>query len=384
MATRTIGIIMEGATSRIATQMHLLRTLIPIRKEGGLPLKNGDRLMPEPILVGRNAEKLKAHAESLGGFATSTDVAAYLADPRYEIYFDASFTGGRVARTRRAIAAGKHIYLEKPMAGSLEEALDLARSAHKAGLKTSIVQDKLGLPGLAKMVTLKQQGYFGRILSARLDFGWWVFDGFTQTAQRPSWNYKKAEGGGLVLDMFPHWRYITETLLGPITAVSARIATRLEKRVDEQGNTYDVDVEDEVFAHFEHAGGILAQVASSWATRIRRDDMLTVQIDGTDGSAVATMHQCFVQPAGATPRPHFDVDNKQAMDFDATWLEVPEVWPVKNGYRQGWESFLRHICEGTPHASPLLAGARHVQLAEACYRSHKERRWIDLPELTLD
>jgi predicted dehydrogenase len=339
--------------------------------------------MPEPVLVGRNAEKLAAHAESLGGFKWSTDVAQCLADPGNEIYFDASVTAGRVARARRALDAGKHIFLEKPAAGSLEEAMALARDAKAEGLQTGVVQDKLGLPGLAKMVKLKEQGYFGRLLSARLDFGWWVFDGEIHTAQRPSWNYKKAEGGGLVLDMFPHWRYITESLVGPIRAVSARISTRLDKRIDEAGKPYDVDVEDEVFATFEHDGGVLTNVTSSWATRIRRDDMMTLQIDGKDGSAICGLHRCFIQPASATPRPHFDVDRPQSMDFDSTWLEVPEVWPVKNGYRQGWEHFLRAIVEGAENPTPLLAGARHVQLAEACYQSSRERRWVDLEELVV-
>ncbi len=381
MATRTLGIIMDGATSRIATQMHLLRTLLPIRKEGGLPLANGDRLMPEPLLLGRNAQRLAALGQELGGLQWSTDTAACLADAAYPIYFDASFTGGRVPRARAAIAAGKHVYLEKPIATSCSEALDLARAASRAGVKNAVVQDKLGLPGFAKLLKLEQSGYFGQILSARLDFGWWVFDGATHAAQRPSWNYKKAEGGGLVSDMFPHWRYITEALMGPITSVSARIATRTPKRIDEAGRAYDVDVEDEVFAHFEHAGGALTQVASSWATRVRGDDMLTMRIDGTHGSAVAGMHRCWIQPMAATPKPHFDIDKPRTHDLDDDWLEVPDIAPAHNGYRQGWDMFLRHVVDNTPITVTLLAGAKHLQLADACHQSHRERRWVDLEEL---
>jgi len=383
MATRTIGIIMEGATARIAREMHLTRTLLPIRREGGLPLANGDRLMPEPLLLGRNAEKLAAQAAEMGGLKWSTDTAACLADKAYPIFFDSSFTGGRVPRAKAAIAAGKHIYLEKPIAPSFEAALELARAASKAGLKHGVVQDKLGLPGFDKLVKLKQQGFFGRILSARLDFGWWIFDGIQLTAQRPSWNYKKAEGGGLVSDMFPHWRYITEGLMGPITSVSARVATRLDKRVDEDGKPYDVDVEDEVFADFEHAGGAITRVTSSWATRVRGDDMITMRIDGTDGSATAGLHRCYMQPASATPRPLFDIDKPRTYDLDDAWLEVPQVWAVPNGYRQGWEMFLRHVVEDKPTTAPLLQGAKHLQLADACLQSAKERRWVDLPELKL-
>ncbi len=381
MATRTIGIIMEGATSRIAREMHLTRTLLPIRKEGGLPLSNGDRLMPEPVLLGRNAEKLAAQSAEMGGLKWSTDTGACLADKANTIYFDASLTGGRVSRAKAAISAGKHIYLEKPIASSAADALDLARTAVKAGLKNGVVQDKLGLPGFNKILKLKESGFFGTILSARLDFGWWIFDGITHTAQRPSWNYKKAEGGGLVSDMFPHWRYITETLMGPITSVSARVATRQGKRIDEQGKPYDVDVEDEVFADFEHRGGAITRVTSSWATRVRGDDMITVRIDGTAGSATAGLHRCFIQPAGATPRPLFDVDKPRDYSLNDAWLELPQVWPVPNGYRQGWEMFLRHVVEDKPTTAPLLQGAKHLQLADACLQSAKERRWVDLEEL---
>lgn len=381
MAIRTIGIIMDGATSRIATQMHLTRTLIPIRKEGGLPLANGDRLMPEPTLLGRSPDKLAALAAELGGLKWSTDAEACLADKANAIYFDASFTGGRIPRARRAIAAGKHVYLEKPIANSAADALDLARAAHKAGVANGVVQDKLGLPGFSKLMKLKQAGFFGEIYSARLNFGWWVFDGQVHTSQRPSWNYKKSGGGGLVSDMFPHWRYITEALLGPIKAVSAHVAIRQKRRIDEDGKAYDVDVEDEVFAQFEHAGGVLAQVSSSWATRIRGDDMLTMQIDGSGGSAVAGLHHCYIMPAAATSKPHFDIDKPRTYSLNDDWMEVPEVWPGKNGYRQGWEMFLHHIAEGTPNTTTLLAGAKHLQLADACLQSHKERRWVELEEL---
>ena len=382
MATRSIRILMDGVTGRLGQNQHLIRSLLAIRNEGGLLLKNGDRLVPEPVLLGRNADKLAALASAHGGLQWSTDVEASLADPAVEIYFDVAVTAGRVERAKRAIAAGKHIYLEKPIAGSVEDALELHRGAGAAGVKHGGVQDKVFLPGFHKLRKVRDAGLFGKILSVRLEFGWWVFDGDLYPSQRSSWNYKKREGGGLILDMFPHWRYILEGIVGNIEAVSCRKTTQIPQRRDERGEAYDVDVEDEVFATFQIEGGILAQINSSWASRVKRDDMLTVQIDGTQGSAVTTLHRCFIQPLASTPKPPWNVDVLQATDFDAHWQEVPDVDVYKNSYRCGWELFLRHVVESTPFPSPLLAGAKGVQLAEACYRSDAERRWMDLPTLS--
>lgn len=382
MASHTIKIVIDGATGRLGTTQHL-KALLAIRAEGGLPLKNGDRLMPEPVLLGRNAEKLAALAAASGGVAWSTDRDSCLADQTVDIYFDAAATGGRPERLAAAIAAGKHVYTEKPLAGTVEEALALARQAKAAGVKHGIVQDKLFLPGLKKLRKLYDSGYFGRVLSVRLDFGWWVFDGGYQTAQRPSWNYKRATGGGLILDMFAHWRYIFDRLLGPIEAVSCREMTAQPRRIDETGEAYDVDVEDHAFAIFELAGGAIAQVSSSWASRVKRDDLLQIQVDGTQGSAVCGLHRCFIQPLAATPRPFFDAERPQTAVFDDEWQEMPTLDPFKNSYREGWELFLRHIAEDGPFPSPLIEGAKGVQLAEACHQSHRERRWITLNKLNV-
>jgi predicted dehydrogenase len=382
MPTRTIGIVIDGATGRLGTTQHL-KALLAIRSEGGLALGNGDRLLPVPVLLGRNPERLAALAERSGGLRWSTDRDAALADPAVEIYFDAGATGGRPERACAAFAAGKHVYLEKPVAQTLDDALSLARAAERAGKKGGVVQDKLFLPGLKKLRRLYDAKFFGRVLSVRLEFGWWVFDGELTPAQRPSWNYRKDGGGGLVLDMFAHWRYIFDRLLGPITAVSCRHMTALPQRRDEAGRLYDVDVEDHAFAIFELEGGAVAQIGSSWANRVKRDDLLQIQVDGTLGSAVAGLHRCFIQPAVATPRPFFSPEQPQAMVFDEQWQELPELEPFENGYRAGWELFLRHVAEDAPFPAPLLEGARSVQLAEACYQSHRERRWVDLPSLTL-
>ncbi|MBA4789006.1 MAG: Gfo/Idh/MocA family oxidoreductase [Rhizobiales bacterium] len=383
MATRTIRIAMNGVTGRLGQNQHLVNSILAIRKDGGLPLAGGDRLMPEPILLGRNAEKVEALARAHGVADWSTDTAAILADPSVDIYFDVAATAGRVPRAMEAIAAGKAIYLEKPIADALEDALTLARAADAAGVKNGVVQDKVFLPGFAKLKKLKQAGFFGQVLSVKLDFGWWIFDGEMHPAQRSSWNYRKAEGGGLILDMFPHWRYMIDGLVAPISAVTCRHSTVTPRRRDEAGRPYDVDVEDEVAATFELEGGVLAQVTSSWATRVRADDMLTLKVDGTKGSALATLHRCFIQPDVATPKPLWNVQQRIDRDFAADWQEVPDVDPFKNSYRCGWELFLRHVVEGTPFPSPLIEGAKGLQLVDACYASNRERRWVDLAPLSL-
>jgi len=382
MALRTIRIAMEGVTGRLGTNQHLIRSLLAIRQEGGLPLQNGDRLMPEPVLLGRNPDKLAALAEAHGGLAWSDDAPKTLADKTIDIYFDVAATGGRLERALRAVAAGKHIYLEKPVADSSAEAMQIVRAAKAKGVKAAAVQDKVYLPGFHKLRKVRDSGFFGRILSARLESGWWVFDGELYPSQRSSWNYRKKDGGGLVLDMYPHWRYLTASLMGPIKAVSCRKLTQQKKRWDEAGKPFDVDVEDEVFATFEFESGAMAQVTTSWASRVKRDDLIQIQIDGTHGSAVAGGHKCFVQSLAATPRPAWNVEVPQAMDFDTQWQEVPEHEPFKNSYRHGWEQYLRHVAEDAPLRSTLLEGARDVQLTEACYQSDRERRWIDIAPLS--
>ena len=382
MTTHTIGIVIEGATGRLGSTQHL-RSLMTIRSEGGLPLGNGDCLVPEPVLLGRDPAKLTALAATQGGLKWSTDRETCLADRSLAIYFDASATGGRAQRAAEALAAGKDVYVEKPLAETLADALDLARRAERAGLKNGVVQDKLFLPGLVKLRKLYEAQFFGGVLSVQLDFGWWVFDGELWPAQRPSWNYRKATGGGLILDMFAHWRYIFDRLLGEIRAVSCGHLTAVPERRDERGKPYAVDVEDTAFAMFELAGGVLAQVSSSWASRVKRDDLLQIQVDGTLGSAVYGLHRCFVQPLVATPKPFFDPERPQPVIFDQQWQEMPDLEPVRNGYRAGWELFLRHVVEDAPFPSPFLEGTKSLQLAEACYQSHRERRWIDLPKLEL-
>ena len=380
MTETRVGIIVNGATSGLARHQHL-RALLAIRAEGGLQLPKGERIVPDLVLVGRNPDALRPLAEACGGARWTTDLDAALESERDTVFFDVAATGTRFESVRRAIATGKHVYCEKPIASTLAQALELVQTAAQAGIKHGTVQDKLFLPGFRKLRQVREADFFGRILEARIEFGRWIFDGEAQPVQRPSWNYRKRDGGGLVLDMFPHWRYLVEHLVGEISAVSCTCRTHVAHRRDEAGIIYDVDVEDAAFAHLELTGGILASVNSSWCTRIRRDDIITIQIDGTRGSAFATPHECLIQADVNTPKPVLTVDAPQPMRFLDQWLAVPDNDPPMNGYRVGWELFLHHVVSGAPFAFTFLEGAKGVQLAELAYQSDKDRRWIAVPKL---
>ncbi len=378
---RCLGIIMNGVTGRMGMNQHLVRSILAIRDQGGVALKNGRRVMPDPILVGRNADRLKALAEAHGIARWTTDLEAALANADDTVFFDAATTAARARLLKRAIAAGKHVYCEKPVAESLADALDLLRAATKAGVKHGVVQDKLFLPGLRKLRMLIDSGFFGRILSVRGEFGYWVFEGDWQPAQRPSWNYRKADGGGIILDMLCHWRYVLDNLFGDVQSVSCLGATHIPKRWDEAGKAYKADADDAAYATFELAGGIIAHMNSSWSTRVRRDDLLTLQVDGTLGSAVAGLRDCVTQARVNTPKPVWNPDLPQPIDFYGTWQPVPDNVAYDNGFKLQWEAFIRHVCDNAPFRWNLLEGAKGVQLAELGLQSWRERRWIDVPEL---
>ena len=382
MGERRLGIIMNGVTGRMGTNQHLIRSILAIRAQGGTVLADDTRIMPDPILVGRNDEKLASLAREHGVARFTSDLDRALADDADTVYFDAATTNLRKPNLERAIAAGKHIYCEKPTAENLDDALALYRLARDAGIKHGVVQDKLFLPGLVKLKLLIDGGFFGRILSVKGDFGYWVFEGDWQAAQRPSWNYRKADGGGIILDMLCHWRYVLDGLFGPVRSVSCLGANLIKERWDENGARYTADSDDAAFATFQLEGGIVAQINSSWATRVRRDDLVTFQVDGTHGSAVAGLTRCFTQPRVNTPKPVWNPDERQKIDFFAQWQEVPDNQTYENGFKAQWEMFIRHLCEDAPFRWDLLAGARGVQLAELGMKSWEERRWIDVPELT--
>lgn len=381
MTTRRIGIIMNGVTGRMGANQHLLRSIGAIRGDGGITLPDGSAIVPSPILVGRNPAKLEALAVSAGGVPWTTDLETALADPDYEVYFDAQTTDRRAAAVRRAIAAGKHVYCEKPSAATLADAIDLYRLARDAGVRHGVVQDKLWLPGLVALRRLRASGFFGRILSIRGEFGYWVFEGDTVPAQRPSWNYRAEDGGGIIADMFAHWRYVLDEVFGHVTAVSCLGATHVGQRWDEAGRPYACTADDAAYATFELEGGVVAQFNSSWCVRVRRDDLLTIQVDGTKGSAVAGLRNCWVQPAAATPRPVWNPDVAAPGDYRADWRLLPEVESLGNAFRVQWELFLRHVsCDG-PFPWDLLAGARGVQLAELGRESWRTKRWVAVPPL---
>jgi len=380
MTTRRIGIIMNGVTGRMGTNQHLIRSVLAIRDQGGLPLPGGDHLMPDPILVGRSPHKLRALAAEHGIDRWSTDLAACLADPADEIYFDAQATTRRAAALRAAILAGKHVYCEKPTATSATEAFELAALAHRSGVKNGVVQDKLFLPGLLKLKRVIDSGFVGRILSVRGEFGYWVFEGDWQPAQRPSWNYRVEDGGGIIVDMLCHWQYILANLFGAARAVSCLGAIHIPERVDEHGERYRATADDAAYATFELHGGIVAQFNSSWCVRVYRDDLLTLQVDGTHGSAVAGLCECRVQSRVNTHRAIWNPDLPNAVSYREQWMDVPDNGAFDNAFKVQWERFLRHVVCDEPFPWDLRAGAQGVLLGELGLQSWRERRWIEVPD----
>ncbi len=381
MSVRTIGVVMNGVTGRMGYRQHLVRSVLAINEQGGVTLSDGSRVKLRPVLVGRNADKLSDIATKHDISDFTTDLDAALASDDNLIYFDAQVTSARVKAVLKAIEAGKHIYAEKPTAESTQEALALAEAAAAKGVKNGVVQDKLYLPGLLKLKRLIDGGFFGRILSVRGEFGYWVFEGDWQEAQRPSWNYRAEDGGGIVLDMFPHWHYVLENLFGRVRSVYAQAVTHIPERVDEQGNTYQATADDAAYGIFDLEGGIVAQINSSWTVRVNRDELVEFQVDGTHGSAVAGLRNCRAQHRSATPKPVWNPDLPATARFRDGWQEVPDNAEFDNGFKIQWEAFIRHVLEDAPFPNDFASGARGVQLAELGLRSNAEGRRIEVPQL---
>lgn len=385
MATQRLGLIMHGVTGRMGLNQHLVRSIVAIRQQGGVPLSNGDSVMPDPILIGRNAEKIEALARQYGIARWGTNLDAALANRDDSVFFDAGTTQMRPTLLAQAIRAGKHVYCEKPIATNLNEAVEVCRLAQQAGVKHGAVQDKLFLPGLRKLDMLRRAGFFGRILSVRIEFGYWVFEGDLQPIQRPSWNYRAEDGGGIILDMLCHWRYVLDNLFGEVKSVSCIGTTHIPQRWDESGRPYKASADDAAYATFELRGhdgeNVIAQVNSSWCTRVRRDDLVTFHVDGTLGSAVAGLSDCRSQSRVNTPKPVWNPDLKQTMPFFEQWQDVPDTQAYDNGFKLQWEHFIRHVVEDAPYKWTLPEGAKGVQLVEAALQSWKDRRWVDVPEL---
>ena len=376
-----IGIIMNGVTGRMGLNQHLRRSIHAIMQQGGVKIGEAETIMPRPLLVGRNAAKLEPISAEFEGLPYTTDLDAALSDSAYSIYFDAQTTDRRAECVKKAIAAGKHVYCEKPIAENLATALELYKLARNAGVKHGVVQDKLWVPGLLKLQTLRDLGYFGRILSVRGEFGYWVFEGDKIPAQRPSWNYRKEDGGGIILDMLCHWRYVLDNVFAPVQALSCLGAIHIPERWDEQGKRYAVTADDAAYATFELEDGLIAHFNSSWCVRVRRDDLLTIQVDGTKGSAVAGLRDCWIQPYGATPRPLWNPDVPNPLNFFDGWQRVPEQQPFENAFKRQWELFLRHVAKDEPFRWDLLEGAKGVQLAEKGMESWRKRAWVEVGPL---
>ena len=387
MSTQRLGIIMHGVTGRMGMNQHLIRSIVAIRNQGGVSLSNGTKVMPDPILIGRNAEKIEALAKANGITRFGTDLDKTLANKDDTVFFDAGTTQMRPTLLAKAIQAGKHVYCEKPIATNLNEAVEIARLAEKSGLKHGAVQDKLFLPGLRKLDMLRKAGFFGKMISVRIEFGYWVFEGDLQPIQRPSWNYRKEDGGGIILDMVCHWRYVLDNLFGEVQSVSCLGATHIPTRWDEANKPYECTADDAAYATFElkgHQGEhVVAQVNSSWTTRVNREDLVTFHVDGTHGSAVAGLQACKAQSRVNTPRPVWNPDVKQTMIFTDQWQEVPDTQFYDNGFKIQWEHFIRHIVENEPYRWTLPEGAKGVQLVEAALQSWQERRWVDVAPLKI-
>ncbi|MER7072153.1 Gfo/Idh/MocA family oxidoreductase [Terrabacter sp. NPDC000476] len=378
---KTLRVALNGVTGRMGYRQHLVRSILAIRDEGGLEMADGSRVAIEPILLGRNAEKLAEIAARHGVAEWSTDLEAVLADDSVDIYFDAQVTSRRVDALTRAMRAGKHVYTEKPTAETVEEALGLAAVAREAEVVAGVVHDKLYLPGLVKLRRLVDEGFFGRVLSLRGEFGYWVFEGDLQVAQRPSWNYRSEDGGGIAVDMFCHWNYVLEGIIGPVRAVTARTATHIPRRWDEDGREYAATADDAAYGIFEVGDGVIAQINSSWAVRVHRDELVEFQVDGTHGSAVAGLHRCVAQPRSATPKPVWNPDLPETQRFRDQWLEVPDNAVPRNGFRAQWEEFLHDVVAGRAHRYDFLSGARGVQLAALGLESSATGRRLEVPEL---
>jgi predicted dehydrogenase len=372
---------MNGVTGRMGLNQHLRRSIGAIIKQGGLRLNDSEVILPHVLLVGRSTSKLEAISKEFGGMPYTTDLDAALADPKYSIYFDAQTTDRRVASVDKAIQAGKNIYCEKPTAETFDAAMGLYRRAKAAGVKNGVVQDKLWLPGLLKLQTLRDLGFFGKILSVRGEFGYWVFEGDTVPAQRPSWNYRKEDGGGIIIDMLCHWRYVLDNLFGNVKAVSCLGAIHIPERIDEKGKKYECTADDSAYATFELEGGVIAHFNSSWAVRVRRDDLLTLQVDGTKGSAVAGLRHCYIQHYGSTPRPVWNPDIESPLNYFDGWQKVPEQDTFDNAFKRQWEMFLRHIVKDEPFRWDLREAAKGVQLAEKGIESWQKRCWVDVPAI---
>jgi len=387
MAQKRLGIIMNGVTGRMGMNQHLIRSIAAIRAQGGVTLANGDRAMPDPILIGRNAEKIAALAKAHNIERWGTDLDKALANQDDTLFFDAATTQMRPTLLAKAINAGKDIYCEKPVATNLKEAMDIYKLAEQKGIKHGVVQDKLFLPGLTKLKMLIDSGFFGRILSVRGEFGYWVFEGDLQPTQRPSWNYREEDGGGIILDMICHWRYVLDNLFGEVKSVSCLGATHIPERLDEAGKKYKATADDAAYATFELEGRdgnqVIAQINSSWTTRVRRDDLVTFHVDGTHGSAVAGLTDVRTQARVNTPKPVWNPDVRQPMNFFDHWQMVPDYTSFDNGFKIQWEAFIRHLFDDAPYKWNLLEGAKGVQLVEAALASWKERRWVDVPALKI-
>ena len=377
---KTLGIILHGVTGRMGTNQHLIRSIKSIQNEGGIKLSDGNFLNLDVILSGRDKDKLSNLSKKHQISKWTTDLDKILQDSSYQVFFDSASTKMRAENITKAIKYNKHIYCEKPSAEKFQEAYDLFLLAEKKFVRHGVVQDKLFLPGLIKLKKLIQQNFFGKILSVKIDFGYWVFTGKdeNQPSQRPSWNYRKEEGGSIIIDMMCHWQYIITHLFGEIEDFVCMGKNHISTRYDNNAKSYHANADDACYAIVNLKNGILVQINSDWCTRVRKDDLVTFKVDGELGSALATLSQCYLQPLDKTPRPIWNPDEKQKHNFFNDWELVFENETYENAFKTQWILFLKHIAEGSPWDYGLEKGAEAVRFAELALKSWKEKKWINL------
>ena len=374
---------MNGVTGRMGYRQHLVRSVLAIRDEGGIELPDGSRLQVEPVLIGRRMDKLARAGRAPRGRRLHHRPRRRAGRRHGHVYFDSQITGERKKAILKAVAAGKHVFTEKPIAESVEEGQELVDAAREAGIIDGVVHDKLYLPGLLKLKRLVDAGFFGEILSVRGEFGYWVFEGDIVPAQRPSWNYRAEDGGGMVLDMFCHWNYVLENLFGRVRSVTAKAVTHIPQRWDEQGRPYQATADDAAYGIFELEGGIIAQINSSWAVRVDRASWWSSRSTAPTGrpwrgcSAAACSTGCRRRSRSGTPTCPTD------QDFRSQWDDVPDNEVFRNGFRAQWERYLLDVHAGRPHLYDFAAGVRGLQLVEAGLRSSAEGRTIQLQELAV-
>ena len=384
MATKRLGIIMHGVTGRMGYNQHLVRSICAIRDAGR---RRACERRPRDARSdpGRpqRGEARRDRRSGTASRATTTDLDAALANTDDTVFFDAGSTQMRADLLSKAIDAGKDVYCEKPIADTLADAIKVAKLARSRGIKNGVVQDKLFLPGLRKMKLLKDAGFFGRMLSVRGEFGYWVFEGDLQPIQRPSWNYRKADGGGIILDMLCHWRYVLDNLFGEVKAVSCLGVTHIPRAHRRSGQAL----------HGRCRRCRLCDVRAR-GRRDRADQLVLVRAR----EARRSRHLPGRRHARLGGRRPHALLHPASREHAASGLESGRAaddelqravggsaghQAYDNGFKLQWEDFIRHVVRGSAlDVRSARKASRACSSPSSGCKSWAERRWLDVPDLS--